>query len=278
MRALILSVLVMLAAPAALATECRQDRFDGVEFSICEVDLTREDLRLFLRDEAGNILGNFSRVEGSLESGQRLGFAVNAGMFHDDRGPVGLYIEDGQQEMRIVTSDGPGNFGLLPNGVFCIQAGRAQVIESRSYAANPPDCRYATQSGPMLVIDGALHPRFLPDSTSLNIRNGVGVDATGTRAIFAISGQGGEFRPFRAALPRSSWHAQCALPGWAGVAALCAGSGPETISGSNLAPFWGRLLTRRASPASSIAFLGRITRRPKAWGASARDATFTAGW
>lgn len=196
MRWLALSLLVMLAAPAARATECRQDRFDGANFTICEVDLSHEDLRLFLRDEGGNILGNFSRIEGSLAPGQRLGFAVNAGMFHDDRRPVGLYIEDGQQEMRVVTSDGPGNFGLLPNGVFCIQTGRAQVIESRAYAANPPDCRYATQSGPMLVIDGALHPRFLPDSTSLNIRNGVGVDATGTRAIFAISDRAVNFDHF----------------------------------------------------------------------------------
>jgi len=37
--------LMMLAASAAQATECRQDRFDGADFTICEVDLTREDLR-----------------------------------------------------------------------------------------------------------------------------------------------------------------------------------------------------------------------------------------
>jgi uncharacterized protein YigE (DUF2233 family) len=74
--------------------------------------------------------------------------------------------------------------------VFCIAEGRAdrfRVIESRRFAADPPDCRFATQSGPMLVIDGALHPRFLPDSPSRYVRNGVGVSADGTRALFAIS-------------------------------------------------------------------------------------------
>jgi uncharacterized protein YigE (DUF2233 family) len=112
---------------------------------------------------------------------------MNAGMFHDDYSPVGLYVEEGRQEMRLVTSDGPGNFGLLPNGVLCIGDGWARVVESRAFAANAPDCRFATQSGPMLVLDGALHPRFLEHSDSLNIRNGVGVSDDGRRMVLAIS-------------------------------------------------------------------------------------------
>jgi uncharacterized protein YigE (DUF2233 family) len=111
---------------------------------------------------------------------------MNAGMYHPDRVPVGLMIENGQERARIVTSDGPGNFGLLPNGVFCIND-RFAVIESRAFKAAPPACRFATQSGPMLVIDGALHPRFIPDSPSRYIRNGVGVSADGRRAYFVIS-------------------------------------------------------------------------------------------
>lgn len=192
----VLAVVLMLLAGAAQAALCRVDAFDGADFTICEVDLTRDDLRLFLRDDEGRVMGSFTRVEASLAPGERLSFAVNAGMFHEDRSPVGLYIEDGQEEMRVITSDGPGNFGLLPNGVFCIQDGRAAVIESRAYAADPPGCRHATQSGPMLVIDGALHPRFIPGSDSLNIRNGVGVDPTGTRAVFAISDRAVNFHHF----------------------------------------------------------------------------------
>ncbi len=187
MRLALLSLILSLVAVAAPAAECGQERFEQARFTTCLVDLTQEDLRLFLRDDAGEPYGSFDRLQSSLGAGQRLEFAINGGMYHDDLRPVGLYIENGQEEMYVVTSDGPGNFGLLPNGVFCIQDGRAQVIESRAYAANPPDCRYATQSGPMLVIDGALHPRFLPGSSSLNIRNGVGVDSNGTRVVFAIS-------------------------------------------------------------------------------------------
>jgi len=98
---------------------------------------------------------------------------MNAGMYHPDRRPVGLFVQDGVELARIVTSAGPGNFGMLPNGVFCAGADFA-VIESRDFAARQPTCALATQSGPMLVIDGTLHPTFLADSTSRYLRNGVG--------------------------------------------------------------------------------------------------------
>jgi uncharacterized protein YigE (DUF2233 family) len=190
-----LGVLATFAAQAAQAA-CNAVTFDGARFTICEMSTVEDDIRLFLRDEAGEVFGSFTRLNQSLPEGQRLGMAMNAGMFHDNRAPVGLYIEDGVEEMRVITSDGPGNFGLLPNGVFCLNGDRAQVIESRAYAADPPACQYATQSGPMLVIDGELHPRFLEHSDSLNIRNGVGVDETGRRVVMAISDQQVNFHHF----------------------------------------------------------------------------------
>jgi len=161
---------------------------EGQRFTVCQVDAANEDLRLFLNDESGDLLGHFSSVNEALEpDGQRLAFAMNAGMYHDDRSPVGHYVEDGEEIMRVIPNPGPGNFGLLPNGVFCIREGRADVFETLDFVDQAPECRFATQSGPMLVIDGALHPRFLPDSTSLYVRNGVGTSADGARAVFAIS-------------------------------------------------------------------------------------------
>ncbi len=176
------------------AAVCSDQIFDGASFTICEVT-TADDVRLFHTGPDG-VLGSFSAVNDLLAGqGQTLGFAMNAGMYHPDRAPVGLYIDEGVTTSDLVTRDGPGNFGLLPNGVFCI-TDRFAILESRRYANAPPACRFATQSGPMLVIDGALHPKFLATSDSLNTRNGVGVSTDGQRAVFAISNVPVNFHTF----------------------------------------------------------------------------------
>lgn len=182
---------------AAGAVECRELGHEGNRYSLCTVDMARDDLRLFLKDESGSNYGHFGAIDAALKGeGKRLSFAMNAGMYHKDRAPVGHYSENGVVEQRLITSDGPGNFGLLPNGVFCIRAGRADVIETRRFARQAPECRFATQSGPMLVIDDKLHPRFLPDSTSRYIRNGVGTTSDGSLAVFAISHNAVTFHEF----------------------------------------------------------------------------------
>lgn len=175
---------------------CRAVEHEGRGYAVCEAR-AGDDLRLFLADGEGRPLGTFERVEEALRpEGRRLGFAMNAGMYHPDRRPVGLYRENGRDLAPLVGTAGPGNFGMLPNGVFCIGEDGFSVVETRAYAAAPPGCRFATQSGPMLVIDGALHPRFLPDSDSRFVRNGVGVSPDGLRAVFAISDRPVTFHEF----------------------------------------------------------------------------------
>lgn len=180
-----LALLVFLTAPlVATATECHDTTYENLPYTICKV-AAGEDLRLFLRGKNGAILGNFAAVEGEL-SGARLAFAMNAGMYHTDRRPVGYYLENGRQFSGLSDGGGYGNFGLLPNGVFCI-SDRLQVWESHDFAQAAPPCRFATQSGPMLVVDGELHPAFMPNGTSRYIRNGVGTSSDGRTAYFVIS-------------------------------------------------------------------------------------------
>ena len=194
--ALSISCVSLAGALPAGATHCHQTSFESVELTLCEAR-EGDEIRLFLTDEEGEVLGSFARIEAVLAAGgEVLEFAMNAGMYHPDRRPVGLYIEDGEERRGIVTSEGPGNFGMLPNGVFCVLDGRFAIVESRAFAQDPLPCRHATQSGPMLVIEGALHPRFLADSDSALLRNGVGVNADGTRAVFVIADQPVTFHHF----------------------------------------------------------------------------------
>ncbi|SLN67065.1 hypothetical protein ROJ8625_03425 [Roseivivax jejudonensis] len=187
----------VLGPAPATALGCEEIRFDGLPYTICRVDMQQDDLRLFLDAPDGQPWSQFGRLDAALEAtGQRLAFAMNAGMYHPDRAPVGLYVENGQEVAGLVATPGPGNFGLLPNGVFCFGDGRAHVIETRAFQADSPACRFATQSGPMLVIDGALHPRFLEDSTSRYVRNGVGTSTDGREAVFAISERPVTFHEF----------------------------------------------------------------------------------
>ena len=189
-----LALLLALAPLSGEAATCRDTVFDGATYTLCEVALG-EDLRLFQSGPDG-AYGSFNRVNAALEAGgQTLGFAMNAGMYHRDLSPVGLYVEEGREQSRLITSDGPGNFGLLPNGVFCI-GDTFRVIESLTFRDEAPACRFATQSGPMLVLNGDLHPKLLPGSDSIYVRNGVGVSADGTRAVFAISDDEVNFHSF----------------------------------------------------------------------------------
>ena len=195
--AVALGMLMALGLPAAAQT-CERIDHDGQGYVLCRVEAAQEPaLRLFQDGPDGRPLRNFANVRATLGQGESLAFAMNAGMFHPDYSPVGLFVADGQERAPLVTAGGGGNFGMLPNGVFCTGGARPfQVIESRRFADTRPECRLATQSGPMLVIDGALHPRFLKDSDSRYIRNGVGVSPDGQTAYFAISSRPVTFHEF----------------------------------------------------------------------------------
>jgi len=60
------------------------------------------------------------------------------------------------------------------------------IVETERFLADRPDVKFATQSGPMLVIDGAIHPAFIVDSNDRKPRNGVGVSSQ-TEVHFVIT-------------------------------------------------------------------------------------------
>ena len=183
----LLSVLSSVPLAAAEPLPCRAATHEGNRYTVCEVDLRRQAVRLFWKKADGEPYGYLGSVPRSLgERTGRLLFATNAGMFHPDYKPVGLYIENGSELTRANTKPGFGNFHMKPNGVFYMVGAAAGILETGSFLRQRPQADFATQSGPLLVIDGRLHPRFSRAGGSRKYRNGVGVRDAST-VIFAIS-------------------------------------------------------------------------------------------
>jgi uncharacterized protein YigE (DUF2233 family) len=157
-------------------------------FTTIRVDVRTERLELFLRDDAGRAFKSFDRLSSWLAGRNgRLRFAMNAGMFQPDLTPVGLFVHNGRQVSPLNLSDGAGNFFLKPNGVFFISESGPRIVESTEYPALARGVRLATQSGPLLVRNGVLHPAINAASSSRLLRNGVGI--SGDTVVFVISEQ-----------------------------------------------------------------------------------------
>lgn len=176
---------------------CRTVVHEGDGYTVCTFDAGVHDVRLFHSDAEGAPYLQFDTLERELdEQGQVLVFAMNGGMYHEDRRPVGFYRDPYGDQASVNTNEGPGNFHLKPNGVFWLDGSNAGITESANYLEQAIDPDYATQSGPMLVIDGDLHPSLNPDGTSHRRRNGVGVSDDGQTIYFAISDSAVTFYEF----------------------------------------------------------------------------------
>jgi len=179
-------------APQAQALDSGEVAFDGQNYRFVHVDLKHEQLNLFWRDpQSGQ---PFSSIDALRQWGaarhERLLFAANAGIYDQKFAPLGLYVENGKTLVPLNLAHGnpaSGNFSLLPNGVFAIYPdGHAAVRTSTAFKTDGKQAQWATQSGPMLLIDGQLNEQFVEDSASLKWRSGV-CAKTPADVIFAVS-------------------------------------------------------------------------------------------
>lgn len=171
---------------AAEEAPCKPYSFENNAYTLCEAPLNRYAIRLFWRRPDGSPYSYLSALPKIDRLGGRLAFALNGGMFRPDYAPVGLYIEEGKELSRANTNAGPGNFHLKPNGVFYASDDEAGVMETGAFLKKKPNALFATQSGPMLVIEGKLHPRIAKAHASAKTRDGVCVKGEGV-ALFVIS-------------------------------------------------------------------------------------------
>ena len=172
------------AAPGTCRVESVPDHRGKAEaYTICSFDPARHRFTVRLNDFEGK---PYRKLANATDRHPNAIVAMNGGMYHDDLGPVGLYVEDGARAKALQRKPSWGNFGLVPNGVFWVKGREVGVTETLAFARRGIRPDFATQSGPMLVVDGKLHPRFLETSDSYKIRNGVGVSRDG-RVHFAMS-------------------------------------------------------------------------------------------
>ena len=188
---LLLANLLGCTSPAQ-AVDSSELAFDGQTYRVVHIDLKREKLSLHWRDpQTAQPFGSIEALRQWGEAhGQRLLFAANAGIYDKQSAPLGLYVENGKTVVPLNLNHGnpaSGNFSLLPNGVFAIYPdGHAAVRTSSDFKADAQPALWASQSGPMLLIDGKLNEQFIDASDSMKWRSGVCVK-TPSEVIFAVS-------------------------------------------------------------------------------------------
>lgn len=157
------------------------------DFVFYTVNLKQQELVFYLKNNEGVNFGSIKNLKTWLnQNDKELIFAMNGGMYKKDKSPQGLYIENKITITEIDTNNGNGNFYLKPNGIFYIKtSNEAEICRTEDFKKNK-NIKFATQSGPMLVIEGEIHKAFNKSSFNINIRNGVGI-LPNNKILFTMS-------------------------------------------------------------------------------------------
>lgn len=176
------------AALPELASACTTVTFEEASLTHCIADPAQHRVSMDLGPTGGAPYRSFAGLAaGRGADAPPVAFAVNGGMYDSAGQPIGYYVENSVRRKQLSRSGGPGNFHLKPNGVFYGTGSTWRIRTADEFFAQVGDRpEFGTQSGPMLVIGGKLHPEITQDGPSRMIRNGVGVDKEG-RAHFVIS-------------------------------------------------------------------------------------------
>ncbi|MGF2411826.1 MAG: phosphodiester glycosidase family protein [Ferruginibacter sp.] len=184
---LLAAITLLLIAAALFIFSKRLTKDNDDRFVTFIADCKKQNIKLYWKDTSNENFRSIQNLKLWLnKNNQQLLFAMNAGMYKPDNSPQGLYIENEKILSALDTANGNGNFYLKPNGIFYITADNVPFVCTTSNFLANPQIKYATQSGPMLVINGQIHPAFTKASANLNIRNGVGI-LPGNKIVFAMS-------------------------------------------------------------------------------------------
>ncbi|MEM9310861.1 MAG: phosphodiester glycosidase family protein [Pseudomonadota bacterium] len=171
-----------------LNSACKQAVFETIDLTHCVADPAKHAIKaVYATGDGTRAYGTLTAYAETVEANS-IAFAMNGGAFSDDLTPRGYLVASGNRLSELDRGSGDGNFYMKPNGVFFGTNGRWRILTTDRFFSTVRDRpRFGTQSGPMLLVDGALGAAISENGNSRAIRNGVGVDAQG-KAHFVISG------------------------------------------------------------------------------------------
>ena len=181
-----------------ICVSCGGNSTNNQVFTDFIVDPNVTNIEFYWKNADGEIFKSIKNLKENAEkSGRKLRFAMNGGMYQEDNKPLGLFISGGKIVTELNTRNAQGNFYLKPNGVFYITADRQAAVVTTENFQNSERIKFATQSGPMLLVNGQINPSFTKGSDNLYVRNGVCVLKDG-KVVFSISSVKVNFYDFAA--------------------------------------------------------------------------------
>lgn len=187
-------LLVWLSLITTQASENKSHIIHIGQLQFRALQVSPSHLSLHWKNSQGSPYSRFGALKSDLEKkGKQVIALMNAGIYSKNDQPAGLHIEAGKTLKSLNTQRGGGNFHLQPNGVFYITNKNTAHIKTtasykKRYGKNSKGVRLATQSGPLLLINGKINRRFIANSKSPYTRNGICTTRSGT--VFFIATEG----------------------------------------------------------------------------------------
>lgn len=169
--------------------------FKDMDYHVFIANTDNDEIKMHWLNKDRRIYANIRNLFNELKKDKKQPLMItNAGMYTPELKPQGLYIDKFGNELRpldLKSSKTQANFYLKPNGVYYIDTFGISHIKTTDefkelYECNEVPIKYATQSGPMLLINGSIHSAFIEGSANRKIRSGVGI-INEKRTVFAIS-------------------------------------------------------------------------------------------
>lgn len=153
-----------------------------------------ERVKMYWQKENGEAWGSLAALLADIDDKGQVQMAMNGGIYDKAYAPLGLYIEKGKQKVALNLATGEGNFFIRPGGVFYVAGDKFSIVRLEAFKTSKK-IQFAVQSGPILLENGGINPRILPNVASRKIRNGVGINKEGN-AVFLLSQQPVNFYDF----------------------------------------------------------------------------------